>query len=488
MIKFRGFICLTLTVGLLMLLMIPVAAAVSDEKSIIDDINAMVQEQMLKSKIPGVSIAVIQNSATNHLFYGEGSSAENGLYQIGSTTKAFTALGVLWLADEGFISLNDPVSLYIPWFSVQYNGASVPNEDLTIANFLYQTSGFTNNETKFPPAQAGMPLEDNVRALTSCELEFYPSAQYAYANANYNILGLLIEIVSGESYQDFMDEKILKPLGLENTYADPAIAAETHRMVQGSRLAFFQNHPYDIPVNIASVPAGYILSDIYDMGRWLQIQMGSIETNEQFARLISESHMPSRGCLVDSDIYYAGGWFVASDGTIYHSGGTPNYSSRIIFNSESGIGVCVLTNMNASANTEQIAANIMSILEGKPPSAYQADIWTIFDAIFSILTFVFFPLLILVLLALVQTMIQAHNGKRVKIKWTKKSTAWVCLPAFFIVLSIAMIVIIPAIFGSSWPDIGIWAPYSLFFGVIAFALFSVGLFITTAAKSIWCKV
>lgn len=466
----------------------PLSASASAEQNITDEINEMVQEHMDKAKITSVSIAFIQNGEATYLSYGENSADKLSLYQIGSTTKAFTALGVLWLEDEGLLSLDDPVSWYIPWLTIKHDGVDVPIEDFSIANLLYQTSGFTNDEARFPSAEDGMTLEDSVRALVNCELAFYPSTQYAYANANYNVLGLLIEIVSGQSYQDFMAEKILSPLGLGNTYSDPAIAEQTGTIVKGSRLAFFQSHPYEIPVNIASIPAGYILSDIHDMSRWIQIHMGLIEVTDQFARLVSKAHIPDKSNAVDADTYYASGWFVQSDGTIYHSGGTPNYSSRVMFNPDDGLGVCVLTNINASANTEMIAENVMAILEGQTPSPYQADIWTIIDTIFSILTFICTPLLLFTLFLLIRSVIQVHKGGRAKRKWSKKAVTFVLCSALLVVLSIAIIIILPITFGSSWQDLVVWAPYSLYTGTSALTLFSITLFAMVIAKSAGIKV
>lgn len=180
----------------------------------------------------------------------------------------------------------DPVVKHLPWFSMQYDGKTVPDEEISIANLIYQTSGFTNNETKFPKPELDMSLEDYIHTLSGQELAFYPSSQYAYANANYAILGLIIEAVSGKSYADFTKEVIFEPFGLHNTYANPDLAMKEGTIIQGSRLSFFSSHPYQVAIRPASIPSGYIISNAKDISRWLQIQLGSIEVDRSILLLV----------------------------------------------------------------------------------------------------------------------------------------------------------------------------------------------------------
>jgi hypothetical protein len=225
-----------------------------------------------QSKILNASISIIQGNEVKYLSYpdGEGGFAvdEYTLYQIGSVSKSFTGLGILLLEDNDLLSLDDLVNKYLPWFTVSYDGKAVSSDELTIADCLYQTSGFTNNEAKYLSAKEGMSLEDSVRQINKSELAFYPHSRFSYANANYRILGLIIETVS-----------------------------------------------------------------------------------EQFYRIIEKSHQPDPQSIIDDTTRYAAGWYAnAKTGAIYHSGGTPNYSANVEIRSAVNSAVCVLTNMNASAN------------------------------------------------------------------------------------------------------------------------------------------
>lgn len=409
------------------------------------------------------------------------------MYQIGSTTKAFTALGILWLEDEGLVSLDDPVSKYLPWFNMKYEGKKIPDEDITIANLVYQTSGFTNYETKYPAPKPGMTLEQGIQALSGSELTFYPSAQFAYANTNYNTLGLLIEVISGQTYQDFMNANIFKPLGLKSTYAAPELAAKTGLVIQGSRLAFFHTYPYETPVNTASVLAGYIISSSQDMSRWLQIQLGMIEVSPQMTRIINKSHQPDERHLVDENTRYACGWFVGDNGIVYHSGGTPNYSAKVLMKPEEGIAVCVLTNINASANTDAIADGILNILTGKPVPPFHADFWVMIDRIFTFITFCCIPLIVLAITSVFHLKKQIRVGTRIKNKVGKRAALFMIIPFFMAVFSIAMLVGFPVVFEGDWLMLTVWAPYSLFSGVITFALLSGLLLVVSFMFGVWPK-
>jgi len=300
------------------------------------------------------------------------------------------------------------------------------------------------------------------------------SQQFAYANTNFRILGLIIETVSGQSYAAFMTEQILLPLGLESTYTDPLKAQNTGKVVEGSRLSFFRAWRYDVPVAEGNIPTGYIYSNISDMSRWLQIHMGEIEVSEQFQRIIEKSHQPNPDSIVDDNTQYAAGWFINGEtGEIYHSGGTPNYSTNVAIRTQSNIAVCVLNNMNASVNTNNIATNILNILEGKSATTYQADVWCVFDLIFSSITIVGVVGIFIFILIALRLVGQIRKVQRKKVKLTRKRMLSFILPSILTLFTTLAAVIIPIVFGSSWVDLALWAPLSLFSGMVSLIVLSV---------------
>ena len=464
----------------------PAQASVPLAPAELKQVNQMVAEQLAKAKIPHVSIAVIQETGRDFLSYaydGAGGMDENTLFQLGSTSKAFTGLAILLLQDEGQLSLKDPVSRYIPWITVLYDGSEVNPDDFTIANLVYQNSGFTNDEAKYPRATGDMTLEENIRNITGTTLSFYPSERYAYANTNYYLLGYIIEVVSGQNYQQFMHDRIFTPLGLHHTYASSDTIGAEETQAGGSRISFLSPHPYELPVTPGNVPAGYIQSNAADLSRWAEIQLGEIEVSEQFSRIIQLSHQPNPESVVNDHTTYACGWFVNEQtNEIYHSGGTPNYSSRITLRPDDNMAVCVLTNMNASANTEAIAANILAILDGTGPAPYQNDIWTLLDFIFTVISAACGLGILVLILVLIRAGYLVQNGRYVK-RPVRKIALKLVLPVLLVLLSVFTFVLLPAIFGADWSSMLLWGPPSILTGCILLLVFSLLMAATVLALS-----
>lgn len=140
--------------------------------------------------------------------------------RIGSVSKQFTAAGILLLVQDGKLSLDDPLSRFLPDF---------PNaERLTIRRLLSHTSGLGNYTETTPPEliwQIARTDRDTAQMLevmraTGAKLLFEPGTNYRYSNTGFVLLGVVIEKVSGSSYRDFMQARLFTPLGLSHTAVD----------------------------------------------------------------------------------------------------------------------------------------------------------------------------------------------------------------------------------------------------------------------------
>ena len=404
-------------------------------------VESMIEETKKKAKINHLSVVIVEHGVET--YYGE--NDREALYQIGSMTKAFTALGILYLADDGRINLHEPIDTYIPGFYATYHEERVIP---TVNDLLYQISGYTNSEKDYPSAGKGMSLAEWAESINGSELSVYPGEQYAYSNVNYNLLGVIIENVSQMSYEEFMKECILEPLGLHNTYCGETF--ENEIIFEGTRLGFSFAFPYDCDVNEGSIPAGYFYSNITDMCRWLKIQMGEEFVSEKYRRIIERSHRIASD--INQNLSYVSGWELYGEQIIGHSGATPNYSSRIMFDNQNKVGVCVLTNLNTAASTDYLCTQILYQMTGRTTEGFIYDIWRIFDWIFTGITISGLTLMVLVW--------YVRNRDSVgKIS--------LYLGIIIAILAIAILIVMPILFQASWKTILlVWSPISMSSGIL----------------------
>lgn len=418
----------------------------------------MVSTFRRETKCLAVSVVTYDHGTVE--YYGD----ENGLFQIGSMTKAFTGLAVQKLIHEGVLKESDKVSDILTGFEAYYQGTKV---EITVSQLMRQTSGYTNSEKAYPSARAGQTLAAWAETISGKSLQSMPGENYAYSNVNYNLLGAIIEKVTGRSYQDYMEREILTPLGLENIFVgepdgrdkdtdnlntDKKTVGKT--VIEGSRLLFRHVVPYHVAVREGAIPAGYFYSSVTDMGRWMEIWMGIADVPEEYQKLIREV----KAELKEKGDYY-GGWECFGDGVTGHSGGTPNYSSRIVFSEEDGVGACVLTNLNVAASTDSLCNGLLEMLRGGAKGAVASDVWTIFDRVFSAL----FVAGIFTFLVCIRS---------------KKRGMLMAVGGGMLVLTIVMMITFPLIFGAGILDILlIWAPLSMatFFGVTLLCVITAGI-------------
>lgn len=432
-------------------------------------IEKFIEENMNKGEIPGLSITIVRDDKT---IYQKGfgySDIENkksvdskSLFEIGSNSKAFTALGILNLQKSGQIKLNEEVTKYIPWLKVKYKGKEV---SITIEQLLHQTSGIPfKTIDKIPVSNDDNALEKTVKTLIDIELDNEPGKEFQYATINYDVLGLIIEKVSGMTYEKYIEENILKPMELNNTYMDKSNSMEKD-MSKGYKIGFLSPRPYDAPIYKGNKPAGYIISNAEDMAKWLKIQIGTFDNFQFNKELIEESHKPNRRTPPLGDgSSYAGGWFVyqKNGGEISHGGNNPNYSSFITFRPEDKVGIAVLGNINSQYITD-IAKGINEMLQSENYSKDIKDLNKSADNIAIAIICIGILIIISTLYFMIKAIIQIVKRERIlKIKGIK-SVLKVVISFIFIIGVSYCIYLVPYILymGVSWNFVFVWLPKSV---------------------------
>ncbi|MEK4236985.1 serine hydrolase domain-containing protein [Paenibacillus sp. FSL H7-0714] len=440
-------------------------ASLSDTQSAA--IQALLDDARRISGVPGMSISILADDEVFYFSSGYAdresglSASENTLYELASVSKAFTGMGILLLEEQGLLSMTDTVQKYLPWFTLKYQGKPVDMQSLTLNNFLHHTSGLTNNRHSQNIPQGNTPdlLQKTVEMLVDAELAFPTGEQYSYGTVNYDVLGLVIEIVSGQSYEDFMREQVFQPLGLHQTYVYKEDAQATGQLAQGYRSSFFMTTPYNAPDYSGNKPAGYIISCTKDMARWMGIQMGIVQDiPEIFHTVIEKSHQGDMSVPAVKEMYYAAGWSVNANQTIIeHPGGNPNFGTEVAILPNERTAVCLLTN-GANINRSMVL-KVKDILDGNLTQSYEISGTQLLDIILSSTT------IILCLLAVLFFILGLRRRKtNERQPMTKKQ---IIVTAILLIATIALCIMCCAL---DWPTILIWQTYSILTALISSAL------------------
>ena len=335
-------------------------------------LDAFLQAQMKTYKIPGLAVAIVRDGEVEYTNgYGtanaQGDPVTPGTpFLLASLSKSFTALGVMQLVEAGKIDLQDPVRDHLPWFTTAGQGS----EAITVADLLYQTSGLSElGGQKMNLRPGGTEgLEAGVRALAHEKLNFRPGDGWEYSNSNYSVLGLLIQEVSGQSYESYVQENILDPLGMGSSYTSLS-DARAGNAASGYYPFFGIPLVYDDYMNYtsASVPGAGLWSSAADMSRYLIAHLD--EGRDGDAGLLSAAgmtklHQP--GAQIAPGYSYAMGWFHAPAfldreflktlktelneredmEVLWHEGDWDNYKSVMLILPGLEYGVVLLMNTN----------------------------------------------------------------------------------------------------------------------------------------------
>ena len=181
-------------------------------------IDTLARKTLADTGVPSVSIAIVQDAAIAYRqAYGDGridprKPADPAMrYSIGSISKQFTAAAVLLLAEQGKLSLDDPVSRFVPNLT--------RGNEVTIRELLSHTSGYQDYwpQDYVPPFMLHPVTADKILDLWARKaLDFDPGTEWQYSNTNFVIAGLIVEKASGEPLLHFLSEHIFTPLGMKS--------------------------------------------------------------------------------------------------------------------------------------------------------------------------------------------------------------------------------------------------------------------------------
>jgi len=286
-------------------------------------------------------------------------------HRLGSITKQFTAMLILQLASEGKLDLQAPISDYLPDYP---NGH---NPQITTHHLLTHTSGIPNY-TAFPgffKDQSRDPYtpEEFVKKFEDEKLDFTPGEKFTYSNSGYFLLGVIIEKVSGKTYETMLQENIFTPLSMNDSGYDH------HGEIIKNRATGYEKQGNEFVNSIyidMSIPyaAGSLYSTVEDLYLWDQALYTNKMLSKEYMALYFKPYIPAWG-----NSHYAYGWGVGKDVignttdsiyTISHGGGINGFNTNIS-RSPSDKTLIVLLNNTGRAPLNQMTQSIRAILKGK---------------------------------------------------------------------------------------------------------------------------
>jgi len=419
--------------------------------------------------IPGLSLVLIKDEKHLIMNYGYADVTQNEivksetLFQIGSCSKAFTALAIMKLVNQHKMSLNDDISYHIPWFHPTYNGKKVR---INIDQLLHHTSGISwKTIAKIPQSDEPDALYKTILQIADTKLTNQPGKKFEYATINYDVLALIIAKVSGQPFEEYLQKNILDELDLNSTTIGKP--KNYLQLAKGYKIGFFEPREYLAPVYKGNNAAGYVISNAEDIVKWLSFQMGLIKSD--LFDLAKSTQSSDESVSPHDNSFYAMGWEKSLNGRneIYHGGLNPNYSSFIAFRPSDRIGIALLANSNSSY-TEAIGHYLLDILDNEPvPQKKSNDDRN--DGAYSVLCLILFIYLLVILSYFIYIIIgiKRQTVKFSKISYYKlKKIGTVSLFLFPVLLGIYFLP--EALAGFNWEAIYVWSPISFYYMITCF--------------------
>ena len=344
--------------SLVVLLLLPSAGAAQD--AVAARIDAYVHDEMTRQQIPGIAAAVVKDG---HVVLAKGYGLANvehqvpvkpeTVFQSGSVGKQFTATAVMLLVEQGRVSLEDPITKYLPEGAVRW-------KTIKVRHLLTHTGGTTDYPPNFD-FRRDYTEAALVRRAAATPLAFAPGTKWSYSNIGYLLLGVLIHRVTGVFYGDFLKEKIFDPLGMSSTriISEADIVpnrAAGYRLVKGE----LKNQEWVSPT-LNTTADGALYLSVLDLAKW-----DAALYTERVLRRDSLDRMWTPVTLNSGKSHHYGfGWALGSirgHRIVEHGGAWQGFKSAIVRFPDDRLTVILLANL-AQTDPSKLAHAVAGIVD-----------------------------------------------------------------------------------------------------------------------------
>ena len=327
------------------------AAAIAGQAQQVDD---YISAEMKRQRIPGLALAVVKDGT---IVKAQGYGVSNlklatpvtpeTVFKIGSVSKQFIATGIMLLVQDGRLSLDDRVSMFL-------EGTPETWKAITVRHLLTHTSGIVREAPGFAPMKVQSDA-DVIKSAYPLPLRFAPGEKWEYSNTGYFALAEIIRKVAGMPWQAFLHQKVFAPAGLNATHP-----TDTKAHVPGRALGYSDNDLLkDADDWTALRPSGAFLSTVLDLAKW-----DAVLYTDAILRHATRSQMWSPVMLNDGTTHrYGLGWEIDSfkgRRQVHHGGGIPGFQSEFARYVDDRLTVIVLINLD-DADVQGIAEGVAAL-------------------------------------------------------------------------------------------------------------------------------
>ncbi|MGH3489658.1 MAG: serine hydrolase domain-containing protein, partial [Actinopolymorphaceae bacterium] len=345
-----------------------------DVMAIVDELRQEIPDLLVEHKVPGLAIGICDASA---LLWsaGYGTTRAGGdqpiststVFSVQSTSKMYTATAVMLAVQDGLVDLDEPITTYLPEFTVRSRFETAPERRMTLRHLLSHTAGFTHEApvgSNFLVGKASFGA--HCRSITDTWLRFPVGHHYEYSNLGIDLAGSILQRRSGLAFHEYVRRNLLAPLGLlRTTFDHRTIARETDRAIGHSARA------RRLPLRVPMVPAAGLYASVDDALRYVQFHLRAGEQLLDPALLGEMYRIPfpapgqRRGYGLGVDL----GYWDPGVLTYNHGGSGFGFQGNLAWVPSAGLGIVVLTNSLDQRLPSTLGERVIRSLVDVPPKA-----------------------------------------------------------------------------------------------------------------------
>lgn len=340
-------------------------------------LSSYIKQQMRENKVMGLSIALVsQDKVVWHEGFGYADKKQDKpvssetLFRAGSISKFINAIAVMSLVEQGVLDLDTPVTTYLPQLKIKSRFSS--EKKITIRNMLSHQSGLPSDLIKDMWVKDPPAFNTALNYLNASYVSQPPDTAFSYSNLSHDLIGLIIESATGESYENYMNT-LLSTLDMHNS----RFSASPH---EPKTALGYEKYKEKVELALRDVPAAGLSANSVDLAQLITLFSGKNTLNQSSLNTLIQEQGKNRPLLfgkrIGLGLFFYDDVFHRNVPIVGHGGATVNHRALIKFSPHKKYGVAILSNSkNAAGTLRKIANEALFLLHeaatgAKPPKKH----------------------------------------------------------------------------------------------------------------------